>query len=70
MCEVAQENGVLTLQPWRQHVRVEDKESGSQRQLERQSLEKILNVSVEDKSNRITITDEQGNSCRMLQASH
>ena len=37
--------------------------------MERQSLETILNVSAQDKSNRITITDEKGNSCRMLQES-
>ena len=75
MCEVAKENGVLTLQPWRQHVRVEEN-SASKRSQEvnaswsEQSLEKILNVSAQDKSDRITITDEKGNSCRMLQENH
>ena len=32
MCEVAQENGVLTLPPWRQHVRVEEKSASKRSQ--------------------------------------
>ena len=45
MCEVAQVHGVLTLQPWRQHVRVEENSASKRSQevnasWERQSLEK------------------------------